>query len=77
MRCEATTAGCAEVSLSSVVYAMTGLGNCPLSCCQSLCSIKWIGAFLGMKISKIVLIIISLCPTDEFEMTTKPVLDWE
>jgi len=50
MRCEAPTAGCAEVSLSSVVYAMTGLDNCPLLCCQSLCSIKWIGAFLGMKI---------------------------
>ena len=50
MRCEAPTAGCAEVLLSSVVYAMTGLDNCPLSCCQSLCSIKWIGAFLGMKI---------------------------
>ena len=36
MRCEAPTAGCAEVSLSSVVYAMTGLDNCPLSCCQLL-----------------------------------------
>jgi len=62
MRCEAPTAGCAEVSLSSVGYAMTGLDNCPLSSCQSLCSINWIGASLG--ISKIVLTIF-LCSTDE------------
>ena len=55
MRCDAPTAGCTEVSLSSVVCAMTGLGNCPLSCRQLLSSEKWIGAFLGMKISKIVL----------------------
>jgi len=62
MRCEASTAGCAEVSLRSVVYAMTGFDNCPLSSCQSLHSINWIGAFQG--ISKIVLTIF-LCPTDE------------
>ena len=36
MRCEAPTAGCAEFPLSSVVYVMAGLDNCPLSGSQSL-----------------------------------------